>query len=102
CICSNSILKKIIGGVKSVQRNLYLPVAFWYNIAISMMNYVWTADFWCQVGTMRRFLRPGHDPVRERLKRELFHFNKVQCYPQTPRDMSIVAQYKGKGKKKTA
>ncbi|POI35322.1 hypothetical protein CIB84_000926 [Bambusicola thoracicus] len=25
---------------------------------------------------MRRFLRPGHDPVRERLKRELFQFNK--------------------------
>ncbi|XP_074870514.1 LLGL scribble cell polarity complex component 2 isoform X2 [Carettochelys insculpta] len=27
---------------------------------------------------MRRFLRPGHDPVRERLKRDLFQFNKCQ------------------------
>ncbi|XP_052543791.1 LLGL scribble cell polarity complex component 2 isoform X1 [Tympanuchus pallidicinctus] len=32
--------------------------------------------FLVQAGTMRRFLRPGHDPVRERLKRELFQFNK--------------------------
>lgn len=27
---------------------------------------------------MRRFLRPGHDPARERLKRDLFQFNKVR------------------------
>ncbi|XP_015418774.1 PREDICTED: lethal(2) giant larvae protein homolog 2 isoform X9 [Myotis davidii] len=27
---------------------------------------------------MRRFLRPGHDPARERLKRDLFQFNKCQ------------------------
>lgn len=26
---------------------------------------------------MRRFLRTGHDPARERLKRDLFQFNKV-------------------------
>lgn len=30
---------------------------------------------------MRRFLRPGHDPVRERLKRDLFQFNKVWSFP---------------------
>lgn len=28
--------------------------------------------------TMRRFLRSGHDPARERLKRDLFQFNKVR------------------------
>ncbi|XP_065591660.1 LLGL scribble cell polarity complex component 2 isoform X2 [Cyrtonyx montezumae] len=35
---------------------------------------------------MRRFLRPGHDPVRERLKRELFHFNKTveHGFPHQP------------------
>lgn len=27
---------------------------------------------------MRRFLRPGHDLARERLKRDLFQFNKVR------------------------
>lgn len=36
---------------------------------------------------MRRFLRTGHDPVRERLKRDLFQFNKVQCFPQASRHM---------------
>uniref|UniRef100_A0A8V1AFS3 LLGL scribble cell polarity complex component 2 n=1 Tax=Gallus gallus TaxID=9031 RepID=A0A8V1AFS3_CHICK len=35
---------------------------------------------------MRRFLRPGHDPVRERLKRELFQFNKTveHGFPHQP------------------
>lgn len=28
-------------------------------------------------GKMRRFLRSGHDPAREILKRDLFQFNKV-------------------------
>lgn len=39
-----------------------------------------------QAGTMRRFLRPGHDPVRERLKRELFQFNKTveHGFPHQP------------------
>lgn len=31
----------------------------------------------CQCRKMRRFLRPGHDPVREKLKRDLFQFHKV-------------------------
>lgn len=30
------------------------------------------------LSTMRRFLRSGHDPARERLKRDLFQFNKVR------------------------
>uniref|UniRef100_A0A2I2YRC5 LLGL scribble cell polarity complex component 2 n=1 Tax=Gorilla gorilla gorilla TaxID=9595 RepID=A0A2I2YRC5_GORGO len=35
---------------------------------------------------MRRFLRPGHDPVRERLKRDLFQFNKTveHGFPHQP------------------
>ncbi|XP_035198196.1 LLGL scribble cell polarity complex component 2 isoform X2 [Oxyura jamaicensis] len=46
-------------------------------------------DFWCQditAGKMRRFLRPGHDPVRERLKRDLFQFNKTveHGFPHQP------------------
>ncbi|KAM6345321.1 LLGL scribble cell polarity complex component 2-like isoform 3-T3 [Alca torda] len=46
-------------------------------------------DFWCQDTTarkMRRFLRPGHDPVRERLKRDLFQFNKTveHGFPHQP------------------
>lgn len=42
--------------------------------------------FLVQAGTMRRFLRPGHDPVRERLKRELFQFNKTveHGFPHQP------------------
>lgn len=32
----------------------------------------------CRVNKMRRFLRTGHDPARERLKRDLFQFNKVR------------------------
>ncbi|XP_040505863.1 LLGL scribble cell polarity complex component 2 isoform X5 [Gallus gallus] len=44
------------------------------------------AGFLVQAGTMRRFLRPGHDPVRERLKRELFQFNKTveHGFPHQP------------------
>uniref|UniRef100_A0A8D2LIM7 LLGL scribble cell polarity complex component 2 n=1 Tax=Varanus komodoensis TaxID=61221 RepID=A0A8D2LIM7_VARKO len=39
-----------------------------------------------QLGKMRRFLRPGHDPVRERLKRDLFQFNKTveHGFPHQP------------------
>ncbi|XP_026936464.1 LLGL scribble cell polarity complex component 2 isoform X5 [Sagmatias obliquidens] len=35
---------------------------------------------------MRRFLRPGHDPARERLKRDLFQFNKTveHGFPHQP------------------
>ncbi|XP_054834246.1 LLGL scribble cell polarity complex component 2 isoform X2 [Eublepharis macularius] len=35
---------------------------------------------------MRRFLRPGYDPVRERLKRDLFQFNKTveHGFPHQP------------------
>ncbi|CAI5766030.1 LLGL scribble cell polarity complex component 2 isoform X4 [Podarcis lilfordi] len=35
---------------------------------------------------MRRFLRPGHDPIRERLKRDLFQFNKTveHGFPHQP------------------
>ncbi|CAO2646089.1 LLGL scribble cell polarity complex component 2 [Lemmus lemmus] len=35
---------------------------------------------------MRRFLRTGHDPARERLKRDLFHFNKTveHGFPHQP------------------
>ncbi|KAJ1130102.1 hypothetical protein NDU88_008458 [Pleurodeles waltl] len=35
---------------------------------------------------MRRFLRPGHDPVRESLKRDLFQFNKTveHGFPHQP------------------
>lgn len=32
----------------------------------------------CSPSKMRRFLRSGHDPARERLKRDLFQFNKVR------------------------
>lgn len=32
----------------------------------------------CTPSKMRRFLRSGHDPARERLKRDLFQFNKVR------------------------
>lgn len=35
----------------------------------------------CALSTMRRFLRSGHDPARERLKRDLFQFNKVRGSP---------------------
>lgn len=31
-----------------------------------------------KLSKMRRFLRTGHDPARERLKRDLFQFNKVR------------------------
>uniref|UniRef100_A0A8C6RVJ0 LLGL2 scribble cell polarity complex component n=1 Tax=Nannospalax galili TaxID=1026970 RepID=A0A8C6RVJ0_NANGA len=34
---------------------------------------------------MRRFLRTGHDPARERLKRDLFQFNKVSFPESSPR-----------------
>ncbi|KAJ6660315.1 hypothetical protein lerEdw1_017738, partial [Lerista edwardsae] len=44
--------------------------------------------FWCQLvkRKMRRFLRSGHDPIRERLKRDLFQFNKTveHGFPHQP------------------
>uniref|UniRef100_A0A8C2SRI6 LLGL scribble cell polarity complex component 2 n=1 Tax=Coturnix japonica TaxID=93934 RepID=A0A8C2SRI6_COTJA len=48
--------------------------------------FVCLLGFLVQAGTMRRFLRPGHDPVRERLKRELFQFNKTveHGFPHQP------------------
>ncbi|XP_062936615.1 LLGL scribble cell polarity complex component 2 isoform X4 [Cynocephalus volans] len=40
----------------------------------------------CSLSKMRRFLRPGHDPARERLKRDLFQFNKTveHGFPHQP------------------
>ncbi|KAF3817257.1 hypothetical protein GH733_011657, partial [Mirounga leonina] len=40
----------------------------------------------CTLSTMRRFLRSGHDPARERLKRDLFQFNKTveHGFPHQP------------------
>lgn len=46
---------------------------------------------------MRRFLRPGHDPVRERLKRDLFQFNKVWGFPQTSRQIYPEPLHPAKG-----
>ncbi|XP_037056589.1 LLGL scribble cell polarity complex component 2 isoform X5 [Peromyscus leucopus] len=46
------------------------------------------AGLWwgCKLDKMRRFLRTGHDPARERLKRDLFQFNKTveHGFPHQP------------------
>lgn len=44
----------------------------WFSTAPRLSPGGWTQS------KMRRFLRPGHDPARERLKRDLFQFNKVR------------------------
>lgn len=87
------------------QNNLLLLASFLKLLLFMWLFFVCLSGFLVQAGTMRRFLRPGHDPVRERLKRELFQFNKVQCYSGTSRDMlykanlsEATAQYKGKEK----
>ncbi|KAM3846612.1 LLGL scribble cell polarity complex component 2 isoform 1-T4 [Vipera latastei] len=44
---------------------------------------------------MRRFLRPGHDTVRERLKRDLFQFNKTveHGFPHQPSALGYSASF---------
>ncbi|XP_021096750.1 lethal(2) giant larvae protein homolog 2 isoform X3 [Heterocephalus glaber] len=50
------------------------------SLSSTLIGLQWAA------ANMRRFLRPGHDPARERLKRDLFQFNKTveHGFPHQP------------------